>query len=107
MSTCRPHRFSLIELMMVITVILVLLSLLMPSFRRVYGLAQLAVSESNLHNIGIASMVFCKNNRDSYAGTGPGSNTDIADKLSPYLGGWSNSIINGNAIQLINFFYII
>jgi type II secretory pathway pseudopilin PulG len=93
MSSCNKLRFTLIELLMVITVILVLLSLLMPSFRRAYDLSMLAVSESNLHNIGIASMLFCRNNRDVYASAGKSTNIDIADNLSPYMGNWDTTTI--------------
>src|SRR5688500_6591470 len=54
--TISPMRsaFTLVELLVVVTIIVVLLSLLAPGMDKAVGSAQLAVCLSNQHNIGIA-----------------------------------------------------
>jgi len=56
--------FSLIELLIVLTIAALLLSLLMPSFRNLRESARQAVCASNMHQIGIALTLYADENRD-------------------------------------------
>lgn len=60
---CRPVRskaaFSIPEMLAVIAIIVILISLLMPSYRLMRQAAQAAVCRSNLHQIGLMSLSYC------------------------------------------------
>lgn len=92
------HRFTLIELLMVTAVILLLLSLLAPSFAKIYRYSKTLTSVSNLHNISIAQQIYSNNNKgllvlgySPVAGAGVGD-WDLADFLAPSMGfTWSET----------------
>ena len=50
----KKKGFTLVELLVVITIIALLLSMMMPALKKAKGLARKAVCKSNLHQIGIA-----------------------------------------------------
>ena len=79
--------FTLIELLVVIAIIAVLLSILMPSLKRVKLAAKKAVSMSNMKQIGLAMTMYTDENSGYFPDT---THSVSADKawvytLSPYL----------------------
>ncbi|MBN1456396.1 MAG: prepilin-type N-terminal cleavage/methylation domain-containing protein [Sedimentisphaerales bacterium] len=54
----KGHAFTLIELLVVIAIIALLLSILLPSLRRVKEYARKVICKSNMHQIGVAFGVY-------------------------------------------------
>ena len=63
----RKKAFTLVELLVVISIIATLLAILMPSLNRARDAGRSAVCKSNLRTIGIAEVIFAQNNDDKVA----------------------------------------
>lgn len=60
----RKHGFTLIELLVVVAIIALLISILLPSLGRAREQSKTAVCASNLHQLGIATNYYLKENND-------------------------------------------
>jgi type II secretion system protein G len=78
----RERGFTLIEMMIVVSIIAVLVTILVPNFMRARAQAQTAACEGNLKEIATALELY-ETDHDSYPQSGnvDSSNTD----LQPYL----------------------
>jgi len=66
-ETIRNHRgFTMIELLVVITIIAMMISLLLPALSRARGLAQRVQCATNLRSIGQAIQIYAANNENQY-----------------------------------------
>lgn len=65
----RPKAFTLVELLVVISIIALLLSILMPSLSRARNSAQSVVCKANLKNIGLSEILFAQDNGRKIAWT--------------------------------------
>lgn len=90
------RAFTLVELLIVVTIVLLLLAILAPSFRGVQQRAAAARCMSNLHQIGVA---FAKRRADASTGMGSGSSSQ---KYYPVGDAWPgipyDSVKNAPAI---------
>jgi type II secretory pathway pseudopilin PulG len=81
------RAFSLVELMVVIGIITLLIGLLLPVLTKVHKQADGAKCLSNLHQIGIAMLIYCDGNRGQFVPLGPlmdgQQDTDDAPRLDP------------------------
>ena len=66
MDRTSPAAFTLVELLVVITIIVVLLALLMPALDKAIYQAELAVCGTNLHGIGLGIGNYAMNHRRQY-----------------------------------------
>ena len=62
--TAGRSAFTLIELLIVVSIIALLLAMLIPSLRRARDLAKLSVCATNLSQLGVAITVYAEQNRD-------------------------------------------
>ena len=63
----RNHRgFTMIELLVVITIIAMMISLLLPALSRARGIAQRVQCATNLRSIGQAIQIYAANNENQY-----------------------------------------
>ena len=60
------HGFTLVELLVVISIIALLIAILLPSLRRAREAAQSTVCRVNLHSLGTASHMYLNDNSDTY-----------------------------------------
>lgn len=89
----RPDRgaFTLVELLVVITILGLLATLLMPSFSRAKQIARRGVCQTNLHNVATAMTMYLEDSADRMpvASAMPSlklnDEPSIADVLDPYL----------------------
>ena len=58
MSTRRHHGFTLVEMIIVVTIVVLLVSLMLPSLGRARSHGKMAQCASNLHQFGLASGAF-------------------------------------------------
>ncbi|MHC4786294.1 MAG: type II secretion system protein, partial [Planctomycetota bacterium] len=58
MNKCRSKGFTIIELLVVISIIALLISILLPAIGKARDNAQIGVSKSNLRQIGVAMMTY-------------------------------------------------
>ncbi len=96
---CAPSpksAFTLIELLVVIAIIAILTALLFPAIATIRARADTTKCISNLRQIGIGIMAYCREHDDSLPGPltleqypNPLTNSkgSLVEKLEPYLGG--------------------
>ena len=65
-SSIRQRGFTLVELLVVISIIALLLSILMPALSQVKKKAQSVICRNNLRQIGIGSLMYAQNNKDTF-----------------------------------------
>jgi prepilin-type N-terminal cleavage/methylation domain-containing protein len=84
--------FSLIELLVVTTIMSVMIALLMPSLSQARSVARITLCKSKLHHIGVAEMSYAADNKANY--------------IINYMPGASNSMAyNYNFIMTYDFTY--
>jgi prepilin-type N-terminal cleavage/methylation domain-containing protein len=79
MSKCRSKGFTIIELLVVISIIALLISILLPAIGKARDNAQIGVSKSNLRQIGVAMMTYAADWADRQV-------TYVRDNLGMYGG---------------------
>ncbi len=87
-SSHSHHAFSLIELLIVISIIVMLLGLLLPSLSRARSAANLVTDQSNLRQIAIAIFAYAQDNNGMAPLAAPqelGGPTGICDPDDPWL----------------------
>lgn len=97
----RPRRaFSLIELLVVISIIAVLMGIILPVLPRARDAAKRAACGANLHGVGQAFTIYTNNNRGEYpkarympppwltADTDPPLDTFLKDTIEPQTEAW-------------------
>jgi len=63
-SRCRTAGFTLVELLVVISIIALLISILLPSLKRARDQAKDTLCRSNLHQLGVAIQYYISDNHD-------------------------------------------
>ena len=66
LTKLRIHGFTLVELLVVISIIAMLLSILMPSLQKAREMAKSTVCKSQLKQFGIALQTYAEDNRNEY-----------------------------------------
>ena len=79
MNKCRSKGFTIIELLVVISIIALLISILLPAIGKARDNAQVGVSKSNLRQIGVAMMTYAADWADRQV-------TYVRDNLGMYGG---------------------
>ncbi len=82
----KKKAFTLIELLVVIAIIALLLSILVPSLRKVKDAAKTIVCASNLRQIGVAASSYAESN-DQFIPRAELSSVDFSDS-NPFTGNW-------------------
>ena len=102
-STRTTRAFTLIELMVVISIIALLMSILLPALSQAREASKTVQCLSNMRQIGIAVSAYATD-EDSLPlmdrVTGSGWSTSQQYRLAPYLGGDQNSMWGGRIVGL-------
>lgn len=77
--------FTLIEILIVLTIIGILAALLFPAFERARESARRVSCQSNLHQISLAVQMYTQNNNETLPGTTVIPGYPWADKILPYV----------------------
>ena len=87
----QEHAFTLIELLVVVAIIAILAGLMFPALRAAKASVRGTVCRNNLHQIGLASMMYADDNRGNlpaflrWLHDPPTSTDPKTGKLFPYL----------------------
>jgi len=84
MTANRSKAFTLVELLVVISIIALLLSILMPSLNSARTQAKIVVCASNQRQLGLAMVIYMADNEDHYPTFYAGSETPEADRGDYY-----------------------
>ena len=87
-AKCGPRRdgFTLVELLVVITIIALLVALLLPSLRNARELAKRTVCSNNLRQLGLAFSMYCNDNYDRFPARDVGNSGALwATLVLPYV----------------------
>ncbi len=88
MNAVRPNAFTLVELLVVISIVAILAAMLLPAVSMVRDAAHSMRCSSNLRQIGLAGMTYQQDNDGLIAptrGPDPADNVRWNDYLAPYL----------------------
>jgi prepilin-type processing-associated H-X9-DG protein/prepilin-type N-terminal cleavage/methylation domain-containing protein len=84
-----PHvdAFTLVELLVVVSIIALLVAILLPSLRGARDQAKMTACLSNMRQMGVASAMYADDNQDFYPMTAHGSQLGVwVRTLQPYVG---------------------
>lgn len=81
----KHHAFTLIEVLVVVAIIALLIAILLPSLRRARDGARATVCGCNLHQLGVAQVMYASEHKDYLAPPEGGATTWWHSYLKKYL----------------------